>query len=473
MENAFSLISMSFVQNIIYPIMPVSIQNLMISGFGYQWYRRRFGGAFKSFLEEVKARELFAHEQWSDYQTEMLRKILVHAYRNVPFYREKYTNSGILQSDLQNIKLSELKHLPYLEKDDLRRFGTSLLLSEKRSKGIFISSSGSTGTPTKIYLPIYFHQKWTAVMEARVRNWAGVNKDTPRGMIGGRRIIKGASASAPYYRYNFFERQTYLSAYHISSNSVDNYLEGIIDNRVEYLTGYAMSIYLLSRFIAERGLTAPKLTAVITSSEKLTHEMRRTIEEVFQCRVFDSYSGCEACGLISETPEGIMVVSPDAGIMEFIDFEGNYVNPGETGEIVSTGLINYDQPLIRYRIGDLARVSKDQSPVNGRHMLRIDEIEGRIEDTVTTPDGRVMVRFHSVFVDIPGLKSGQVIQHSYTKFTIKLIIEKGVYNKEISENTLKNRLISQIGIVDVIFDYPDRLIHSSSGKVKAVISELH
>ncbi len=472
MERAASLTPMSFVQNIIYPIMPVPVQNLMISGFGYQWYRRRFGGAFTAYLKEVKEREFFTHEKWADYQTEILRKILVHAYRNVPFYREKYKDSGILESDLQNINLSELKHLPYLEKDDLRRFGTSSLLSAGRSKGIFISSSGSTGTPTRIYLPRYFHQKWTALMEARVRNWAGVDKDTPRGMIGGRKIIKGASASPPYYRYNFFERQTYLSAYHISSVYVDNYLEGIVNNKVEYLTGYAMSIYLLSRFIAEKGLTAPKLKAVITSSEKLTPEMRRTIEDVFQCRVFDSYSGCEACGLISETPEGILVVSPDAGIMEFIDSKGNYVNPGETGEVVSTGLINYDQPLIRYRIGDLARVSKNQSPVNGRHMLRIDEIEGRIEDAVITSDGRVMVRFHRVFVDIPGLKSGQVIQHSYTKFTIKLLVEMEAYDRMKGEATIRKRLMSQVGVADVTFDYSDRLIQSSGGKVKAVISEL-
>jgi len=464
---------MSFVQNKLYPFMPVSFQNLMISGFGYYWKRRRFGGIFGSYLKDVKKREFYTSDQWADYQLEMLRRILVHSYRHVPFYAKKFKESGIKELDLQNLTLSDFKHIPFLEKEDLRQFGTTTLLSDNLSNGTFISSSGSTGTPVKIFLPYYFHQKWTAIMEGRVRNWAGVDKNTPRGMIGGRRIIPEAKASPPYYRYNFFEKQTYFSAYHISRNTVDNYLKGIVENKVEYMTGYAMSNFLLSKFIAEKDLKAPRLKAVITSSEKLTPGMRQTIGEVFKCRVFDSYSGCEACGLISETPEGVMVVSPDAGIMEFVDSEGNYIKPGESGEIVSTGLINYDQPLIRYRIGDIAKLSKNQSPVGGRNMIRIDEIEGRIEDTIITSDGRVMVRFHGLFIDIPGLKAGQIIQNNYEKFTLNLITDTKVYNKTMSEDLLKKRLESQVGKVQIVYNYTDNLQTQSNGKIKSVISEIN
>ena len=37
-----------------------------------------------------------------------------------------------------------------------------------------------------------------------------------------------------------------------------------------------------------------KMKAIITSSETLTNEMRRTLEKVYDCKVFDSYSGVEA-----------------------------------------------------------------------------------------------------------------------------------------------------------------------------------
>jgi len=452
--------------------MPVDIQNLMISVYGYKWRQRRFGPKFTLFLKEVKEREYFTFEQWHVYQKEKLRRILVHAYTNVPFYQKKYTSAGINLSDLKNFELTDLKHLPFLEKDELRTYGTTSLLSSKLSKGIFISSSGSTGTPTRIFIPQYFHQQWTALMEARVRNWAGVTKDTPRGMIGGRRILPEYHSKGPYYRYNYFEKQTYFSAYHLSPVTVSNYLKGFFDNSVKYLTGYAMSIFLLAKFTAEKELAAPKLKAVITSSEKLTEEMRKTIEEVFHCKAFDSYSGCEACGLISETPEGVLVVAPDAGVMEFVNSDGKYVNPGESGEIISTGVLNYDQPLIRYRIGDIAKLSSDQSPVAGRELVRIDEIEGRIEDFVITRDGRSMVRFHSLYVDIPGLKAGQLVQKDYDHFILNLVIEKKVYNRLQSEKTLKKRLESQVGTVHLEYNYPEKLPVNGNGKIRTVVSEI-
>ena len=41
-------------------------------------------------------------------------------------------------------------------------------------------------------------------------------------------------------------------------------------NKVEYMTGYAMSNFFLADFIEKNNLKAPKMKAVITSSEKLT-----------------------------------------------------------------------------------------------------------------------------------------------------------------------------------------------------------
>ena len=139
-------------------------------------------------------------------------------------------------------------------------------------------------------------------------------------MIGGRKILKGNSP--PSYRYNYFEKQTYFSAYHISQNNVQNYLKGIIKGKVEYMTGYAMSNYLLAIEFEKAGIVPPKMKAVITSSEKLTKKMRRTLERVYDCKVFDSYSGVEACGLISESNDGKLFNSPDVGIIEVLDEKG-------------------------------------------------------------------------------------------------------------------------------------------------------
>lgn len=461
-----------FLQEKVYPKMPVRLQNIGISIFGLYWYRHRFGGEFKQHLKSFKSREFSAKADWDAYQKIKLRALMLHAFKNVPYYHELFKHQGLNQRDLENFELKDLQCIPFLEKETLRELGTTDLLSRKLRKGSFISSSGSTGTPVKIYLPQYFHQKWSALMETRVRNWAGVTCDTPRGMIGGRRVIPDFEAKYPLYRYNYVEKQTYFSAYHLSSATVGNYITGLYENKVEFLTGYAVSIFLMAKFALEQNIKSPTLKAVITSSEKLTVEMRTTIEKVFQCKVFDSYSGCEACGLISETPEGKMVFNPDSGILELLDTDLNAIFPGNTGEIVLTGLHNFDQPLIRYRIGDYAKLDGDQTLSCGRDMPVIACIEGRIEDKIQGEDGRVMVRFHSVFYNITGLKLSQIIQESTSLIIVNLVVDHENYNRVPSEKLIVGRIQSQLGVLAVQFLYPEKIAMSKNGKFKSIISNL-
>ena len=181
---------MSFIQDKLYPLLPVPIQNIGISAFGYQWYKRRFSGIFDEEYKGFKERENFTQQQWLDYQTQQLRKLLLHSYNTVPYYKGTFSQSGISSNQLSKFEIGQLPLLPQLEKNTLRKRGkTELLSSIKEKGGSFYSSSGSTGTPTSILYSCNMHQKLSALYEARVRNWAGVTRYDARGMIGGRRVF--------------------------------------------------------------------------------------------------------------------------------------------------------------------------------------------------------------------------------------------------------------------------------------------
>jgi len=451
----------------IYVKSPIVLQNAIISLYGYYWKNRRLGTVFKKQLNKFKQREIFTEKEWKEYQTIELRKLLIHAFTTVPFYTDKYKKVGFSLSDFQKFELPDISKLPYLEKEELRNFGRTTLLSTKKSKGKFYASSGSTGTPVSIYFSKKVHQTWNAAYEVRVRNWAGVNYRMARGMIGGRKVLSDSTAKPPYYRYNAAEKQTYFSAYHISEKTTPNYVEGFIKNKIEYLVGYAMSIFILADFIVKLGIKEVKLLAVLTSSEKLTQQMRETIEKAFDCRVFDAYSGVEACGLISENDNGELLFSPDTGIMEVVDEEGNPVSNGETGEVIATGLLNFDQPLIRYRIGDRVKLSNNQ---NGK-MLKVDEIEGRIEDVLTTKDGRKIISLYKLFIDIPYLKRSQVIQETYEDYEIKVVVENSF--SEEQEKIIRNRFFEKIGNdVNLKINRVKEIPKTSTGKYKLTISKL-
>ncbi len=461
---------MAGLAEIVYGTLPPFAQNIAVSAYGYMWHRRRFSGIFEAELRGFKAREGFDAAQWRAYQTTQLRRLLKHAFETVPFYRLKYSAAGFSTAAFDAFELEHLNRLPFLEKDELRRYGTTDLLSVRREHGgQFFASSGSTGTPTNILFSHMFHQRWSAAMEARVRHWAGLHRHMRRGTIGGRRILQTADAPPPYYRFNWVEKQTYFSAYHIAPGTVHDYLHGMIKHRVEYMTGYAMSNYLLAAMLHDRSLEGPPLRAVVTSSETLTADMRGMFRKVYGCRTYDSYSGLEACGLISETEAGALAISPDVGIMELLDDQGQEVPPGDCGEIVSTGLLNFDQPLIRYRIGDVARRGHT-APAQGREMPVVEQILGRVEDTVVGPDGRKMVRFHGLFINLPGLRAAQVVQEAPDRLTIRVIAEPEFSSAE--EQIMAQRLQSQLGDVQVTVDRVSELERNANGKVPAVISRV-
>ncbi|GJQ22200.1 MAG: hypothetical protein HBSIN02_25550 [Bacteroidia bacterium] len=138
----------------------------------------------------------------------------------------------------------------------------------------------------------------------------------------------------------------------------------------------------------ERSIPAPRtLKSIITTSEKLTPEMRKVMEKAYGCKIYEEYSTVENALFASECEDGRLHVSPDVSIVEILRPDGSACLPGEVGEVVTTVLSRKYQPLIRFRLGDLA--AWDDEPCTcGRQMPVIREVVGRIEDVVVGPDGR-------------------------------------------------------------------------------------
>ncbi|MFM9951255.1 MAG: phenylacetate--CoA ligase family protein [Saprospiraceae bacterium] len=456
----------------LYRFSPAWVQNIGVSLYGFQWQRRRFGGVFDREYAGFKEREGYTHDQWNDYQNEHLNRLLLSAFKNVPYYQAKYEKAGFDASDLSKIDLTTLAKLPIIEKAELREYGDNSLLSLKREKnGVFFTSSGSTGTPVKLLFSDAMHQRWSAAFEARIRNWAGLDRFHSRGMIGGRNILGNNYDRPPYFRYNYFEKQVYFSIYHISKKNARYYYETILNYGLDYMTGYAISNALLASFFEEEGWAPIPLKAVITSSEKLTPSMRGIFNRVYGCKTYDSYSGIEACGLFSEKPDGNMYSSPDVGILEIVDEHGNPCPEGTSGEVLFTGLLNFDQPLIRYRIGDLATLASSAGKSTSFSMPQISEIVGRTDDVLCLPGGKKIASFNRIFADINGIIEAQVIQQDICKLLLNLVVSPG-FNK-IEEHKLIKIIQERFGNeLSLEICFLEHIPRGKNGKYKAVISHI-
>jgi phenylacetate-CoA ligase len=455
----------------LYHKLPVFLQNVGITCFGIHWYFRRFGGVFRKAYKAALDRSFYSRIQWQEWQEEKLRILLTYAYDTVPYYREVWNAAGWTRENMENFLLVDLEKLPILEKSTFRKLGVTAIMSTKQEpRGLFLKTSGSSGTPLKIKYSLRMHQEYFGIYEAYVRNWAGVNNRMGRGVFGGRRIVPSGESKGPFYRYNYIEKQIYFSAYHISPSNVLSYLEGMNRHPVSYLEGYASSIFFLARAFQQANLKAPQLKAILTSTDKLTEEMRRTLKEVFGCEAFDSYNGVDLCNLISECEHHRLHIVPEVGIVEILKPDGTPCLPGETGELICTGLLNRDQPLIRYKIGDLVKLSEEQTCPCGRSMTIVNEIVGRIEDVIIRRDGRELRRFNRILIDIDCVLEGQVIQHTLDDFEIKLVTSSPLSEKDLQ--TIKQRMEAQLGKINLSVHNVDSIPRGPNGKFKAVISKI-
>ena len=206
--------------------------------------------------------------------------------------------------------------------------------------------------------------------------------------------------------------------------------------------------------------------AIFTTSETVTDEARKRIETAFQCRIYDRYCAVEMCLFASQCEHGSYHVSPDVGIIEIVNSKGEALAPGEIGEIICTGLQNTLQPLIRYRIGDVARWAIDQKCPCGRTMPILEAVEGRFEDICYTADGRQVLRFDTVFKGIENIREAQVVQETLESFTVNVVPAKGFYSSHDIEQ-IKHNMRLHVGNVQTHVNRLDRIPRTPSGKFES------
>jgi phenylacetate-CoA ligase len=449
----------------VYARLPLIGQHAAVTAFGASWAWARFGPGFRRQVAGFKARDRWDDETWAAYADRAATAYLTAAVERVPHYRQTYT-----AEQQRAARAGRLQELPILEKAPLRQDPEQFInpaLRPRRPR-VFLTS-GSSGTPVATTWSVDELRASMALREVRSAGWAGVSFRQPRATFSGRMVEPDPDSTGPFYRFNAVERQVYLSPFHLRPDTAGAYAHALRRHNTRWATGYAGSFALLAKFILDAGIEPLSLEAVITTSEKLTDHMRANISAAFGCPVFEEYAAVENAFLASECREGSLHVSPDAGIIEILRPDGSATAPGEVGAVVATALLRKVQPLIRYRIGDLASWAPNHCAC-GRGMPVIDEVCGRIEDVVVGPDGRQLVRFHGVFVGLPHVVEAQVVQEAIDRLRILVVPDSGFDDED--EREMVRRMRQRLGDVHVRVVRVDQIPRTASGKLQAVVSEL-
>ena len=148
------------------------------------------------------------------------------------------------------------------------------------------------------------------------------------------------------------------------------------------------------------------------------------------------------------------------------------IAPGETGEAVLTGLCSDAQPFIRYRTGDIVKLSDKQS-ADGKGLHVIDEVSGRSTDFVVKSDGTIMHALAIIYIlrAIDGLAEFKFIQHSLDSVEVVYVANSKWDNMASIqiEKELKKRLGDAI---QVQMSPVEKIPAEASGKYRYVVSHV-
>ena len=434
--------------NTSYKLLPIWAQNSAVSLFSFRNTRLKYGRVFQDMLVQLGRNETRPLPELLECQRMALHRMLTYAKQHVPYYRALAC------------PVNDLSAWPILEKSTVKEVPLSFLSDEFHPRNLItLKTSGTTGTPLQVKISREYHQIEMA-FRWRHKAWAGVPYLSRSVYLSGHPVVPSEQNHPPYWRIDSAEKRMLCSSYHLTQANLPRYLEALVAYDPVFIHGYPSSLYVLSQFLLSENITSLRPRAVFTASETLMDYQRCCIEAALGTRVFNWYGNTEmTCNLI-QCREGSLHYRMDYGVLEVL----------EDGSMVCTGLNNLAMPFIRYRIGDRVTMGNG-SCTCGCPFPVISRIEGRTEDSIVTPDGRLVGRLDHLLKDVAHVREAQLRQTSLSELVIRVVPTEKFTSRD--EQTILQEARSRLGqSIGIRFDYVKHIPRGPGGKFQFVVSRL-
>ena len=452
----------------IYQRLPGSFRSIPASLHGLRLRSSRYGPETDTLVNQALEREHWSPEQWKAWQEDRLGFVLNRAASSVPFYRELWADR-FRRGDRTSAE--ELANWPILEKETLRKNPRAFVAEDcELSRMQHVRTSGTTGKSLELWRSQETERAWYALFEARCRQWYGLTRHDRWAILGGRLVTPVHLRRPPFWVWNAALNQLYMSSYHLAPDLVSHYLEALSHYRIKYLYGYTSALYELAQGVLSQGQSKLKVAVVLTNAEPVFGYQREVIEEAFQCPVRETYGMAEVVAAASECENGRMHLWPEVAEVEVVE-NNRTVNEDASGDLLCTGLLNSDMPLIRYRVGDRVSLAKANEACScGRTLPILSAIEGRIDDVLYTSDGRRVGRLDPVFkINLP-IREAQIIQETLHRVRV-CYVPHGEFTGAAARS-ITRQLQARLGKVQVDFEPVNEVPRTANGKFRAVVCNL-
>jgi phenylacetate-CoA ligase len=378
----------------------------------------------RSKLSALRHEHSLSRQERENFQQKLLHETLVSAGKHVPYYRDLFAR---LSFEPDNILKSAdyLQELPFLTKEILRDQGIRMVNETMLGKVNLHErhTNGSTGLVTKVW---YDDESldWTAAVNLFASE------------LSGRRIVDTEVHLSSHFinkipRKDALKEQVKcwaLNRVNVHTHTFDSAgLEELLRNlrraKPYLIQGHPSTLYFLAIHLRETGGNARGLMHAFESTgESLDPAKAHLIAETFGCRVYNRYGNAEF-GVVAHSLTDVSELE----VLETIAFPESVAGDQGEHELVLTGLRNQAMPLIRYRTGDIGRVTSNQ----GRTC--ISKITGRIHDIVEIEGRTYPTHFiKDILERIGGIDEFQIVQREcQPELTLKVVPNEGFCRERV------------------------------------------
>ncbi len=394
-------------QEIIQQLLPMPIQNIAISLYNTNLYRKRHTGIYTSMREyyencsRLSASEIHAEQQ------RKLAAFLQYATKKSSWYSP--------------YKGLELKDFPILEKrdviDNLDRIATI-----KESQAIVNLTGGTTGSSMKVlYTHADMQERFALIDTFRAAYGYSLGKKVA--WFSGKNLVQARDLTrGTFFRDDHINRIRFFSTFHISEKNFDAYWRALTEFDPEYIVGITTCVYDLCRMALERNLEFKgHLKAYFSTAETVLDVQKEVLEKTLGCPLVDQYASSEGAPFIFQCLHGAMHIHPLSGIFEVVD---ESMRPAREGEILVTSFTTHGTPLIRYRIKDRIRLAPDDFVCScGSCFPVVEHIDGRSTDFVLSVDGSRIAagNISNCTKGVEGIQCFQLLQERQDEVTVKMV----------------------------------------------------
>jgi len=408
-------------------------------------------------------------------QSRRVRRMVHYAYLYVPYYREAMSHLGIQPGEIRCAE--DLARLPLVERSDLQRDPERFLSrAVKRSGCLELQSSGSSGAPKIIWHdPAALFQnaahgeRERSLMRRALGRWNGYRETVIVSPINpSQKAVQDFVREAGFFPGRIRIERQYL----LLSDSPQENVRHINEFRPDLLYCYGSYVDMLSGYLRRSGAAWHRPKAILYSSDHLPAAARNWLTGECGIPVFSVYGAVEALkiGFGCDRHGGVHLNS-DLYPVRILDDRGLEAEPGQTGEVVLSNLVNRATVLLNYRLGDLASISPEPCPC-GRTLPLMSYPVGRVDEVIELPDGSTVhpIAFRELCLRDAGIIQYQVRQTGPSTFRISLVPAPDADRRQL-EQAVRGRFQGRFGAsVTAEVRCVEQLERTRSGKTPVVIS---